>query len=103
MQRAISLLGTVLVLMCIFLVLVAVPAGALDDFVKKPDFGKKFDDGKKPPVDGQYKPPVDDQYKPIKPGHPKGPIDTPKGVKPDTIVGKKVPVTGGPPLIVLAA
>jgi hypothetical protein len=71
-------------MLCMLLVLVAAPVGA--------------DDSKTHP------PAADDQYKPIdKQGGPKGPVDTPKGVKPDTVVGKKVPVTGGPPLIILAA
>ena len=92
MRRVISLSGTVLVLLCIFLVLVAAPAGAQDD----PDTT--------PPADSQYEGPADDQYKPIdKPGGPQGPVDTPKGVKPDTVVGKQVPNTGGPPILVLAA
>jgi hypothetical protein len=93
MRRVVSLAGTVLVLLCLLLVLVAAPVVA--------------DDSNTPPpaaADGQYKGPADDQYKPIdKPGGPKGPVDAPNGVKPDTVVGKQVPNTGGPPIIVLAA
>ena len=92
MRRVITLAGTILVMLSLLLVLVAAPVGA--------------DDSNTPPpaADDQYKGPVDDQYKPIdKPGGPKGPVDTPKGVKPDTVVGKQVPNTGGPPLIILAA
>jgi len=39
--------------------------------------------------------PAGDQYKP---GGPKGPVDSPKGVMPGT-GAKKVPTTGGPPLV----
>ena len=39
---------------------------------------------------------ADDQYGP-------GPVDNPKGVLPDTVVVRKVPETGGPPYIALAA
>src|ERR671921_953383 len=38
--------------------------------------------------------PADDQY---------GPVDNPKGVMPETVVIRKVPRTGGPPYIALAA
>jgi hypothetical protein len=44
--------------------------------------------------------PSDDQYKP---GGPSGDVNSPKDVVPDTVVGKRVPDTGGPPYIVLAA
>jgi hypothetical protein len=40
--------------------------------------------------------PADVQYKP-------GPVDNPKGVMPETVVVRKVPRTGGPPYIALAA
>src|ERR671910_3683597 len=40
--------------------------------------------------------PADDQYGP-------GPVDNPKGVMPETVVIRKVPRTGGPPYIPLAA
>jgi len=40
--------------------------------------------------------PADDQYK-------AGPVDNPKGVMPETVVVSKVPRTGGPPYIALAA
>ena len=40
--------------------------------------------------------PADDQYGP-------GPVDNPKGVMPETVVVRKVPKTGGPPYIALAA
>src|SRR5919107_1090140 len=40
--------------------------------------------------------PADDQYR-------AGPVDNPKGVLPDTVVVRKVPDTGGPPYIALAA
>ena len=40
--------------------------------------------------------PADVQYKP-------GPVDNPKGVMPETVVVRKVPRTGGPPYIPLAA
>src|SRR5215211_3347671 len=43
--------------------------------------------------------PAADQYKKVPPGN----IKNPKGVKPGTIAGKKVPNTGGPPLFTLAA
>jgi hypothetical protein len=39
---------------------------------------------------------ADVQYKP-------GPVDNPKGVMPETVVVRKVPRTGGPPYIALAA
>jgi hypothetical protein len=39
---------------------------------------------------------ADDQYRP-------GPVDNPKGVMPETVVVRKVPRTGGPPYIALAA
>jgi len=39
---------------------------------------------------------ADDQYKP-------GPVNNPKGVMPETVVVNKVPNTGGPPYIALAA
>src|ERR671911_2320828 len=39
---------------------------------------------------------ADDQYK-------AGPVDNPKGVMPETVVVRKVPKTGGPPYIALAA
>src|SRR5215210_7418167 len=45
--------------------------------------------------------PVDDQYKP---GEKPGDVDNPKDVVPDTAVnGRKIPNTGGPPYIALAA
>jgi hypothetical protein len=40
--------------------------------------------------------PADVQYKP-------GPVDNPKGVMPETVVVRKVPRTGGPPYIAMAA
>ena len=40
--------------------------------------------------------PADDQYRP-------GPVNNPKGVMPETVVVRKVPRTGGPPYIALAA
>ena len=40
--------------------------------------------------------PADDQYR-------AGPVDDPKGVMPETVVIRKVPRTGGPPYIALAA
>ena len=40
--------------------------------------------------------PADTQYRP-------GPVDNPKGVMPETVVVRKVPRTGGPPYIALAA
>jgi hypothetical protein len=40
--------------------------------------------------------PADHQYRP-------GPVDNPKGVMPETVVVRKVPRTGGPPYIALAA
>jgi hypothetical protein len=39
---------------------------------------------------------ADDQYR-------AGPVDNPKGVMPETVVVRKVPRTGGPPYIALAA
>jgi hypothetical protein len=39
---------------------------------------------------------ADEQYKP-------GPVNDPKGVMPETVVVRKVPKTGGPPYIALAA
>ena len=39
---------------------------------------------------------ADDQYRP-------GPVNNPKGVMPETVVVRKVPRTGGPPYIALAA
>jgi hypothetical protein len=46
--------------------------------------------------EGGGRTPADDQYK-------AGPIDNPKGVMPETVVVRKVPRTGGPPYIPLAA
>ena len=65
--------------------------------------GDPTDDGATPPADDKVGP-VDGQYDKIdKPGGPPGDVSNPKDVVPDTDVSKKVPVTGGPPLIVLAA
>ena len=95
MRRVVSLSGTVFVLLCIVLVFVAAPVAAQDD-------------GTLPAAaDDQYDGPVDDQYGPIddpggKPGGPTGDVDSPEDVVDDTIVGKQVPNTGGPPLVVLA-
>jgi hypothetical protein len=68
------------------------------------------DDGSTPPTDdgaapaGDKEVPVDDQYDKVdKPGGPPGDVSNPKDVVPGTDAKKKVPVTGGPPLIVLAA
>jgi len=73
--------------------------------------GDQTDDGATPPADDGATPamddkvgPADDQYDKIdKPGGPPGDVSNPKDVVPDTDVSKKVPVTGGPPLVVLAA
>ena len=73
--------------------------------------GDSTDDGTTPsaddkagPVDDKVVGPVDDQYDKVdKPGGPSGDVSNPKDVVPGTDVKKKVPVTGGPPLIVLAA
>src|SRR5215212_5358687 len=54
-----------------------------------------------PPADDKKVTPVEDQYKP---GEKPGDVDNPKDVVPDTAVnGKKIPNTGGPPYIALAA
>jgi hypothetical protein len=59
------------------------------------------DDGTTPSADDKKDTPVDDQYKP---GEKPGDVDSPKDVVPDTAVnGKKIPNTGGPPYIALAA
>ena len=59
------------------------------------------DDGTTPPADDKKVTPVEDQYKP---GEKPGDVDNPKDVVPDTAVnGKKIPDTGGPPYIALAA
>ena len=48
--------------------------------------------------------PADDQYAPkVPPKTPPGDLSNPKGVLPGTVVGKKMPNTGGPPYITLAA
>jgi hypothetical protein len=48
--------------------------------------------------------PADDQYAPkVPPKVPPGNLSNPKGVLPGTTVGKKMPNTGGPPYITLAA
>jgi len=54
-----------------------------------------------PPADDKKVTPVEDQYKP---GEKPGDVANPKDVVPDTAVkGKKIPNTGGPPYIALAA
>ena len=59
------------------------------------------DDGTTPSADDKKVTPVDDQYKP---GEKPGDVDNPKDVVPDTAVnGKKIPNTGGPPYIAVAA
>jgi hypothetical protein len=59
------------------------------------------DDGTTPAADDKKVTPVDDQYKP---GEKPGDVDNPKDVVPDTAVnGKKIPDTGGPPYIAVAA
>jgi hypothetical protein len=91
-RRVVALSGTVVVLLCMLLVLLAAPVGA-DDSETRP-----------PAADDQYKGPVDDQYDKVdEPDGPPGDVDNPRDVVPGTDVGKKVPVTGGPPIIILAA
>ena len=59
------------------------------------------DDATPPPTGDKNVPPVDDQYKP---GEKPGDVANPKDVVPDTAVkGKKIPDTGGPPYVALAA
>ena len=59
------------------------------------------DDDATPPADDKKVTPVEDQYKP---GEKPGDVANPKDVVPDTAVkGKKIPNTGGPPYIALAA
>jgi hypothetical protein len=59
------------------------------------------DDDATPPADDKKVTPVEDQYKP---GEKPGDVANPKDVVPDTAVkGKKIPDTGGPPYIALAA
>jgi hypothetical protein len=59
------------------------------------------DDGTTLPADDKKVTPVEDQYKP---GEKPGDVDNPKDVVPDTAVnGKKIPNTGGPPYLALAA
>jgi len=59
------------------------------------------DDDTTPPADDKKVTPVEDQYKP---GEKPGDVANPKDVVPDTAVkGKKIPDTGGPPYIALAA
>src|ERR671910_2705027 len=61
--------------------------------------GDPANDGTTPPADDKVGP-ADDQYDKIeKPGGPPGDVSNPKDVVPDTDVSKKVPVTGGPPLV----
>jgi hypothetical protein len=93
-----SLAGTSFVLLCFVLVQLVAPAGAQES------------GGISPGTDGDYSvvtstgitcggggtTAADDQYGP-------GPVDNPKGVLPDTVVVRKVPETGGPPYIALAA
>ena len=65
--------------------------------------GETPDDGATPPPDDKVVP-VDDQYDKVdKPGGPAGDVSNPKDIVPGSDVGKKVPVTGGPPFMVLAA
>ena len=62
------------------------------------------DDGTTPPANDKVVGPVDDQYDKVdKPGGPTGGVSNPKDIVPGSDVGKKVPVTGGPPFMVLAA
>ena len=59
------------------------------------------DDGTNTPADDKKVTPVEDQYKP---GEKPGDVANPEDVVPDTAVkGKKIPNTGGPPYIALAA
>ena len=59
------------------------------------------DDDATPPADDKKVTPVEDQYKP---GEKPGDVANPKDVVPDTAVkGKKIPDTGGPPYIAIAA
>jgi hypothetical protein len=59
------------------------------------------DDDTTPQADDKKVTPVEDQYKP---GEKPGDVANPKDVVPDTAVkGKKIPDTGGPPYIALAA
>jgi len=59
------------------------------------------DDGTNTPADDKKVTPAEDQYKP---GEKPGDVANPKDVVPDTAVkGKKIPNTGGPPYIALAA
>jgi hypothetical protein len=63
--------------------------------------GDAADDDATPPADDKKVTPVEDQYKP---GEKPGDVANPKDVVPDTAVkGKKIPDTGGPPYIALAA
>ena len=70
---------------------------AADDDATPPPAG----DDATPPADDKKVTPVEDQYKP---GEKPGDVANPKDVVPDTAVkGKKIPDTGGPPYIALAA
>ena len=70
---------------------------AADDDATPPPAG----DDATPPADDKKVTPVEDQYKP---GEKPGDVDNPKDVVPDTAVkSKKIPNTGGPPYIALAA
>src|SRR5918994_267038 len=61
------------------------------------------DDGTTPPANDKVVGPVDDQYDKVdKPGGPTGDVANPKDVVPGSDVSKKVPVTGGPPVVLLA-
>src|ERR671910_664207 len=133
MLRVLSLAGTSFVLSCFVLVLIGVPAGAQDSGGIPPGTaatGVDTDNTNSPPdlidvaasdctvspgasitlEDGDYSvvsstgvtcggggtTAADDQYR-------AGPVDNPKGVMPETVVIRKVPRTGGPPYIPLAA
>ena len=84
--------------------IVGPPGDYIGDHATFPDVDTAFD------TDGDYSvvtstgvtcggggaAPADVQYKP-------GPVNNPKGVMPETVVVRKVPRTGGPPYIALAA
>jgi hypothetical protein len=82
--------------------IVGPPSDYIGDHATFPDADTAFD------TDGDYRVvastgvacggggAADEQYKP-------GPVNDPKGVMPETVVVRKVPRTGGPPYIALAA
>src|SRR5215211_6759785 len=80
--------------------IVGPPDDYIGDHATFPDTDTAYDNAT-PPAGDKKVTPVDDQYKP---GEKPGDVDNPKDVVPDTAVnGRKIPNTGGPPYIALAA